>query len=240
MDRSSGIRLLLANQTARKEKLPGKIMANITGRISLSVSERIEAEIALPDSDIRSDLISQPGEFYSIMNGIKNPEHGNSPYLTDDQTKALNDELTRDFGKREYVVTREEIIAMAENKEVEHNNDNLPYDSPLEEELPQANTSLDDLIRLCRKYPQWAVENAENNMITTLDIFTKGTPKDLKKPKQTFRLLINELRGKVVQDEERAMVKEPRHAGNALSTVTGTEGDFSELTEAKIKEKLKV
>lgn len=240
MARSTGIRLLLANQTARKEKLPGKIMANITGRISLGVSERIEAEIALPDSDIRSDLISQAGEFYSIMNGIKHPEHGNSPYLSDDQMKDLNDELTRVFGKREYVVTREEIIAMAENTEVEHDNDNLPYDSPLEEELPQANISLDDLIKLCRKYPQWAVENAENNMITTLDIFTKGTPKDLKKPKQTFRLLINELRGKVVQDEERAMVKEPRHAGNALSTVTGTEGDFSELTEAKIKEKLKV
>ena len=110
MSRSVGIRLLLANQSARKELVPGKISANIPGRISLGVSEPVEAEIALPETGIKVNLVSQPGEFYSIMNGAAHPEHGNSPYLPDDVMYALNDSLTKKFGKCKYAMTREEIM----------------------------------------------------------------------------------------------------------------------------------
>lgn len=110
MSRSVGIRLLLANQSARKELVPGKISANIPGRVSLGVSEPVEAEIALPETGIKVNLVSQPGEFYSIMNGAAHPEHGNSPYLPDDVMYALNDSLTKKFGKCKYVMTREEIM----------------------------------------------------------------------------------------------------------------------------------
>ena len=91
MARSVGVHLLLANQTARKEKVPGRITANISGRISLGVAERIESDIALPDANIQANLIDQPGEFYSLMNGIRHPEHGNSPYLPKATMYALAD-----------------------------------------------------------------------------------------------------------------------------------------------------
>ncbi|EDP6423554.1 cell division protein FtsK, partial [Campylobacter jejuni] len=67
MARSVGIRMLMANQSARKELVPGKISANITARISLGVSEPIESEIALPETGIAVHLLSQPGEFYSTI-----------------------------------------------------------------------------------------------------------------------------------------------------------------------------
>lgn len=113
MARSVGLRLLLANQSARKELVPGKISANIPGRISLGVSEPVEAEIALPETGIKVNLISQPGEFYSLMHGATNPEHGNGPYLPPDVMNALNDGLTKKFGKCKYVKTREQIFAEA-------------------------------------------------------------------------------------------------------------------------------
>lgn len=140
MSRSVGIRMLLANQSARKELVPGKISANVTGRVSLGVSEPIESEIALPETGIKVNLISQPGEFYSIMNGPNHPEHGNGPYLPDDVMNALNDSLTKKFGKCEYVMTREQIFETAglddeENKstsdgEQTENDDNQNSDRP--------------------------------------------------------------------------------------------------------------
>ncbi|KRL79213.1 FtsK/SpoIIIE domain-containing protein [Ligilactobacillus equi] len=243
MARSTGVRLMLANQTARKEKLPGKIMANVTGRISLSVSERIEAEIALPDSNIPADLIAQPGEFYSIMHGVNNPEHGNSPFLTDDQMYDLNDALTKLFGVHKYVATREEIIAMAEEDINDIGVDSGTYESPTEEEMPASDISMDDLVALCRKYPEWAIENEENEKITGLDVFNKGVPAMTIKNKKIFKITLNSLKGKVAQDEEKQEAeasKKQRHSGNALSTVNGTDGDFATLPEEKVKEKMLV
>src|SRR5699024_2786053 len=102
--------LLIANQTAKKEKVPNKISANKGGKLSLGVTEPIESNITLPDSGIAVHLINQPGEFYSTMNGIRNPEHGNSPYLSDDVMYKLNNSLEEKFGHHDYVVTRDEIM----------------------------------------------------------------------------------------------------------------------------------
>ena len=113
MARSVGIRMILANQSARKELVPGKITANIPGRVSLGVTEPVEAEIALPETGIKVNLISQPGEFYSIMKGPQHPEHGNSPCLPQNVMNALNDSLTNKFGNCKYVKTRQEIFEEA-------------------------------------------------------------------------------------------------------------------------------
>lgn len=128
MSRSVGIRMLLANQSARKELVSGKISANITGRLSLGVSEPIESEIALPETGIKVHLISQPGEFYSIMNGPTHPEHGNSPYIPPSVAKKLNDRLTDKFGRVEYVMTREQIMA-AEGFSDDQDKPQAPKDS---------------------------------------------------------------------------------------------------------------
>lgn len=232
--RSVGVILILANQTARKEKLDGKTMANVRARLSLGLSEPIESEIALPDTGIDADKIKQPGEFYLLM-GL--PEHGNSPYLTESQTKDLNDELTRVFGRREYVFSREEILEQA-NEEME---DMMGYDytSPDESELPSPDSTLDDVIKLCRKYPDWAIENADTAIFTDLDIFTKGVPNTRNKFIKKFKLFINELKAQQVQDKEKAKYENDKHAGNAKSTTSGVDGDFASLTKDKISEGIK-
>src|SRR5699024_12885067 len=90
MARSVGIRLLLANQTARKEKVPGKISANIGGRLSIGVTEPIESDIALPERGIAVHLINQTGEFYSTMKVFRKPRHGNYAFIFVDVYYKLN------------------------------------------------------------------------------------------------------------------------------------------------------
>ncbi len=53
MARSAGVHILAANQTARKQAVPGIFTANIPGRLSLKVTEPVEAEIALPMTGLR-------------------------------------------------------------------------------------------------------------------------------------------------------------------------------------------
>lgn len=130
MARSTGIRMILANQTARKEQVPGIISANLPGHVSLGVTEPIEAEIALPETGIKLNLISQPGEFYSTMNGTANPEHGNSPYIPQSVANELNRKLTEKFGKPEYVKTREQIMEETGFAGDKAKNDNSPKSAP--------------------------------------------------------------------------------------------------------------
>ena len=111
MGRPVGIHLFLANQSARKEQVPGKLSTNIPGRLSLSVSEGVESYIALPESNVDAHLIQQQGEFYSTMNGVRNPEQGNTAYLPDKVMFALNDSLEKKLGHHDYVVSRQAILA---------------------------------------------------------------------------------------------------------------------------------
>lgn len=158
MSRSVGLRMLLANQTARKEKVPGKITANVTGRLSLGVSEPIESEIALPETGIKVHQISAPGEFYSLMNGANNPEHGNSPYLNDDQMKALNLGLWKRFGAVPYVHTRKEIMAEYTGEEA---GDTFPMPNP----MPTVATPFEKLLQVVQEYPQWANSNKGGELL---------------------------------------------------------------------------
>jgi len=158
MGRSAGIHLLPANQTARKEKVPGRISANISGRMTLGVNEPQESYIALPDSGIAVHNISQPGEFYSMLNGIRSIEHGNSPYLSDETMNAINDSLEAKFGHHDYVITREEVLR--EMEEYFEEEGSLSYDIP--SILPTLETSIDELVFLINEFPEWAAANKES------------------------------------------------------------------------------
>lgn len=180
MSRSVGIRMLLANQTARKSKVPGVISANIPGRLSLGVTEGIEAEIALPGTGIALDKIDQPGEFYSTMNSKTQPEHGNSPYLPDSVMYALNDSLEQKFGHHDYVVTRDQIMAEfngedSDNSSTEGNTNSNSTSSissstnkaQLVEALPHPATNqepkdLQTALNYLDKYPAWSVKQIES------------------------------------------------------------------------------
>lgn len=231
MARSAGVRVIMANQTARKSKVPGELTANIPGRLSLGVTEPIEAEIALPESGIAIHKVAQAGEFYSIMHGSGNPEHGNSPFLPDDQMNDLNDSLESVFGHRDYVVTRDEVLAEAEDAEPETEDDS--YDSPSEQEMPTADTSINDLIGICKKYPEWFINNENSPVITGNKNFTEGSPAKLKRNKANFDQEMNVLKAKY--EKSTSDIGDQKTAGTSISTMTGINGDFDEAFKEKIR-----
>ena len=173
MSRSVGIRMLLANQTARKSKVPGVISANIPGRLSLGVTEGIEAEIALPGTGIALDKIDQPGEFYSTMNSKTQPEHGNSPYLPDSVMYALNDSLEKKFGHHDYVITRDQIMAEFNGEDTDSNDatagaaTGTATAAQPAQSMPQPSTNtkpqtLQMAVDYLQKYPAWSVKQIES------------------------------------------------------------------------------
>lgn len=179
MGRSAGIRMLLANQTARKLKVPGRITANIAGRISLGVTEPIESDIALPDSKVAVHLIQQPGEFYSAMHGARNVQHGNTPFLSDDVMYALNDSLETKFGHEDYKYNRESILdEMAKGTDLTSGKGGLNY--PIPENIPTIETSLDNIVELIDKYPEWAIANKGSDIFQKNEELHQGTPKQCK------------------------------------------------------------
>lgn len=175
MSRSVGIRMLLANQTARKEKIPGKVTANIGGRVSLRVSEPIESNIALPESGIAAHLITQPGEFYSTMNGARNAEHGNTPFLADETMYAINDSLEIKFGHHDYVISRDKV--MSEFYGEEEGAYNVP------DPMPTKETEIDVLLDVIKNFPEWALANkksavfVENKSVLSDDSLVKKRSK---------------------------------------------------------------
>lgn len=182
MSRSAGIHLLSANQTARKEKVPGRISANIGGRISLKVNEPIESDIAMPDSNISVHLIQQAGEFYSNLSGSRNAEHGNSPYLSVDTMHALNDALERKFGHHDYVVTREEVMREIYGDEAEGYS---LYDIP--EPMPTNETSIDELLYIIGEYPDWASANKNSPLFTRNKYLNADSPSERSKNKKAIK-----------------------------------------------------
>lgn len=217
MARSTGIRLLLANQTARKEKVPGRITANITGRVSLGVTEPIESDIALPDSHVALHLVDQPGEFYSTMHGARNVQHGNTPYLTDDTMYKLNDSLEKKFGHHDYVFTREEILQEMDGGTDIADTSNSLYEIPVP--LPTAQTEIATLIQNIRKYPEWAVANRHSPIFTKNENI-KGTPSQEKKIKQKIEdaFRIAEIHAQTAKEIRESKTRS--NSGNEVAAIT--------------------
>lgn len=219
MSRSVGIRMLLANQSARKELVPGKISANVTGRVSLGVAEPIESEIALPDAKIAVHLISQPGEFYSIFNGVRNPEHGNSPYLPDDVMFALNASLEKKFGHIDYMVTRDEVMGSA--------GDNASAEPAMPNPEPTQDTKFNDLVATIKKYPEWAVANKNSPVITgnkELQAFAQD-----EKRKRMYDMRVKRLNDALALAEETA--KTPAVAPDTRKTVGSAVANIARGTD---------
>lgn len=220
MARSVGIRMLLANQTARKEKVPGRITANIPGRISLGVTEPIESDIALPDSGIAVNLIQQPGEFYSIMHGARNAEHGNTPYLPDDVMYALNDGLEKKFGHHDYVITRDEVMKeMDDGADISNKEANTAYQIP--NPLPTAQTNVYDLISIVHQYPEWASANKDSKIFSHNEDFFKGnTPQTVKSMKQKLEIALNQAEKKAVAEKEARNASTRKTSGTQVAAIT--------------------
>lgn len=220
MARSVGIRMILANQSARKELVPGKISANVTGRISLGVAEPIESEIALPDAKIAVHLISQAGEFYSIMNGIRNPEHGNSPYLPDKVMHDLNAGLEKKFGHQDYVVTREQVIASLTGEDP---NDKIEVPDP----LPTESTPIADILKLIEKYPRWAVQNEQSSVFNRNKELISTPPRERKET-------MHKLTDAIAKAKEQAkLLAESKTARTHRSTGANTSTRIADINKGR-------
>lgn len=215
MSRSVGIRLLLANQSARKELVPGKISANVTGRVSLGVSEPIESEIALPDAKIAVHLLSQAGEFYSIMNGVRNPEHGNSPYLPDKVMHDLNNALVEKFGQIDYVITREEVLNETSGEPAGK------ATTPIPDPLPTVDTPIDSLLALVKDYPQWATENKASSVFKKNNGLYSVTPRIRKGLIAKIETALTEAEAKAKVIAESATADTRRSTGRNVSAEVG-------------------
>lgn len=116
MGRDVGIRMLLANQTARNDIVPREVSANIIGRLSLGVCEPVESALALPGAGL--DLTAlKPLEFFTNTNDNAHPKHGMVPYVPLETMGQLDDSLTDKFGQAQYVMTREQVIDAATKDE---------------------------------------------------------------------------------------------------------------------------
>ncbi|MBS0936616.1 FtsK/SpoIIIE domain-containing protein [Lactiplantibacillus plantarum] len=212
MARSAGIRLILANQSARKELIKGTIAANIVARLSMGVSESIESDIAMPGSKIALDHLKQQGEFYTTINtGTVNPEHGNAPFISDDVANAINDNLEQKFGHQDYVVTRQQIMAYAYGDNAE--------EVPTPEPLPNLSTSVDDLVKIIKKYPTWSLANREEPVFSKLEELMNCSPKQYKAKLAKITLALQSAENVVAINATALESKTNPNAGDTVATI---------------------
>lgn len=214
MSRSVGIRLILANQTARKEKIPGRITANISGRVSLGVTEPVESDIALPDTGIKAHYITQAGEFYSLMKGTNHPEHGNSPFLEDEEMYDLNDKLEEKFGHHDYVYTRQEIIDEFRKSKGEEG-DNDMYVVP--NNLPNQNSSVQDLLAAIKNNPQWAVVNRKSPIFTENKDLHAGTKREVHHKEKLINEAFEQAQDFINAKKAEEVLDARKHSGKFLA-----------------------
>lgn len=216
MARSTGVHILAANQTARKQAVPGIFTANIPGRLSLKVAEPVEAEIALPMTGLRPDRINSPGEHYSLMNGgSANPEHGNSPYLPQEVMNKLNDALTAKFGKPEYFASREEIMKFADPEDEEQEGASLENDEvPTPEPTPA--TPLKELKTMMPKYNHYLYVNREA-LITGNAQIMDAKPTERLKYNRIAQNLIDELESWKDQTDKANSATTHRSTGDSVA-----------------------
>ncbi|KRL80645.1 FtsK/SpoIIIE domain-containing protein [Ligilactobacillus equi] len=106
ISRSTGIRLILASQSARSEVIDSKIKANITGFICLGVIEPIENELALPETNIQTHQISNNIErsnaCFFIEDSVNNVKLGLFPYISDKNINEVVQSTIRKYGIAKY------------------------------------------------------------------------------------------------------------------------------------------
>lgn len=87
MARASGIHLVIAMQSPRREVLTGLIKTNFPGRISFKVASKIDSGIIL-DQKGAERLLSQ-GDMLYLAPGVSQPQRYHGPYLQDEEMNEV-------------------------------------------------------------------------------------------------------------------------------------------------------
>ncbi len=89
MARASGIHLILAMQSPRKDVVTGLIKTNIPGRISFKVASKMDSRIILDESG--AERLLARGDMLFLAPGVVKPQRHHGPWLTEGEIQKVMD-----------------------------------------------------------------------------------------------------------------------------------------------------
>jgi S-DNA-T family DNA segregation ATPase FtsK/SpoIIIE len=87
MARASGMHLILAMQSPRKEVVTGLIKTNIPGRVGLKVASKMDSRIILDEGG--AERLLPNGDMLFLAPGISKPMRHHGPYLSEKEINGL-------------------------------------------------------------------------------------------------------------------------------------------------------
>jgi len=135
--RASGVHMLLATQTPRKEYVDGAIKANVATRFALMAGNTTESLITIGETG--AEKLRPHGDFYASIGGGQ-LQRGQSPLVEDDELKNIFKSLKKQYPKPDLVDIEEALDdaklrykkVLAENKG--ENPDDVTMENVKEEE----------------------------------------------------------------------------------------------------------
>ncbi len=89
MARASGIHLVIAMQSPRREVLTGLIKTNFPGRISFKVASKVDSSIVLDQRG--AERLLSVGDMLYLAPGVSQPQRYHGAFLQDDEMNAVTD-----------------------------------------------------------------------------------------------------------------------------------------------------
>ncbi|MEM7645299.1 MAG: DNA translocase FtsK 4TM domain-containing protein [Pseudomonadota bacterium] len=99
MARASGIHLILAMQSPRKDVVTGLIKTNIPGRISFKVASKMDSRIILDEAG--GERLLARGDMLFLAPGVAKPVRHHGPWVTEDEISSVM-EYWSEQGEPEY------------------------------------------------------------------------------------------------------------------------------------------
>ncbi len=87
MARASGIHLILAMQSPRKDVVTGLIKTNIPGRISFKVASKMDSRIILDEAG--AERLLARGDMLFLAPGVAKPTRHHGPWVTEDEISSV-------------------------------------------------------------------------------------------------------------------------------------------------------
>jgi S-DNA-T family DNA segregation ATPase FtsK/SpoIIIE len=87
MARASGIHLILAMQSPRKDVVTGLIKTNIPGRISFKVASKMDSRIILDEAG--AERLLARGDMLFLAPGVAKPIRHHGPWVTEDEIESV-------------------------------------------------------------------------------------------------------------------------------------------------------
>lgn len=142
MARASGIHLVLAMQSPRKDVVTGLIKTNIPGRISFKVASKMDSRIILDDAG--AERLLARGDMLFQAPGVAKPERNHGPWVTEAEIASIMSYWS-DQGQPEYdevamqAITRSTALGEGADGWSE-NGDEAEYDERYDEILSWASS----------------------------------------------------------------------------------------------------